>query len=646
MRGDAANRKAAVGARSAGEEAAEVHRLEVPVEGGGVGDRDGQVPADVREILAERRAIVRVEQEPEHPAEREGDVAPERDVAARFGLHANVARERAAGESTHLKVVRQVEARVGVHGAVAEVERRDELGEEQDDALQVRVERLGEIRERDLTLNVVGDRGVQVFSEAAVEADGSLGFDVPHDRCVGIGVLLHEQRVHVELGLNEANCAGLEEARLPELDAQALGGKIRVGQDRPVGPLDVAEPRRVEDEPRLELDAEVAQAPEKVVVLPADESVDVGLDRVELGSDAEAKVAELARLDLSDERHDGGRRIGERRRDVDGAEDLEIEQRLRRSRDLGARVLVALVDVDGAAQRLGVDEVRLRAAAVRIEAHEADRAEASLNAGGHREVVIDRVRAQVGACLGLDGGIGVPAIGEGARDVRLRFLVRVLVEARAARDRRVRRGANGLGVRDGEPVEPLDAHVAVEGRRALVDDDRDADVVRTVAPDAGGPSVRVEEAAATVVALDAREVALEHRRVVDRVVVDDAAEEPEELGAGGRREPIRDVVGVHPSCPADGHRVDRRAARGDRRARDRRGQREDRRRYERDASGPGGEQGGGGFAHRAGRAAIVRAKVRSACDSLWQSRACFLLHARGDGRVLPILRKRPARSPS
>ena len=80
-------------------------------------------------------------------------------------------------------------------------------------------------------------------------------------------------------------------------------------------------------------------------------------------------------------------------------------------------------------------------------------------------------------------------------------------------------------------------------RLPFVHDDLDAHVPRRIRPDAPRASVRVVIAARAVKALDAREIALEDRVVVDFVVEDDAAEETEELGALRRGEHVLEVGG-------------------------------------------------------------------------------------------------------
>ena len=153
------------------------------------------------------------------------------------------------------------------------------------------------------------------------------------------------------------------------------------------------------------------------------------------------------------------------------------------------------------------------------------------------EDVVDRVRAEVGLRLGLDRRVGVAAVGERPRDGVLRLLVRVLVEARA-RGAAPRRPplATAATSSAGRPSMPSSVTLRSSVGRPLVDDDLDAHVVGRHVDDARRARVRVEEPAPAVVALDPGEVALQHRLVVDRVVVDDAAEEAEELGARGRGE--------------------------------------------------------------------------------------------------------------
>ena len=216
------------------------------------------------------------------------------------------------------------------------------------------------------------------------------------------------------------------------------------------------------------------------MVLPAGDEVEVGLDLVDLDAASERDLTQARRLDLHGERNDVVRRRGvrQRRDDLDGAEDLEIEQRLRRRVDLGGRVGRPLLDVDGAAQRRLGDLLLAGAVAVRVEAGDRDGAEDRERPGHDLEPVVGDVRADVELGLRLDRGVGVAAIGERLLHGGLGVLELLLVEARSAGKRRPRRQARGVGDVLGEALEPDDHDVSIERRRALVDDDLDADVVR------------------------------------------------------------------------------------------------------------------------------------------------------------------------
>jgi hypothetical protein len=280
------------------------------------------------------------------------------------------------------------------------------------------------------------------------------------------------------------------------------------------------------------------------VVFPAHEPVDVGLDGVELGAPADPRESQLRRFDVNDERNDPGRRVRERRLDGDGAEHFEVEERLRRRLDGLGRVRLALADVERPPDRRLFDERGLRTVPVGIEAHDRDRAEDGPDSRRDGERVVDRVRAEIGLRGHLELRVRVPAVLKLARDGVLRLLVVVFVEAAVGREGIARRDPHRVGVRDRQRVDPVDLDEAVEGGRPLVDDDVDAHVLGAEMRDPRGAGVRLEKAAAPVVSLDPREIALEHRLVVERVVVDGAAEETEKLGGRGGCQPVGDVVGV------------------------------------------------------------------------------------------------------
>jgi len=91
-------------------------------------------------------------------------------------------------------------------------------------------------------------------------------------------------------------------------------------------------------------------------------------------------------------------------------------------------------------------------------------------------------------------------------------------------------------------------------------------VIRARVNDPSDAHVRLEKAAPPVVALDPGEVALQHRRVVDRVIVRDSAQNAEKLGALVGRELVLDVARVDGAHADDVHGVDRRPPFRNRRA--------------------------------------------------------------------------------
>src|ERR1019366_7729256 len=95
-----------------------------------------------------------------------------------------------------LQIIGEVDARVRVHGAIAEVERRDELRVRQQDQWQRLRDGQGrEVRERKLALYVVRQAGDEVLAEAPIEPDGAARLDVADDRLVRVGVGLDEHRI-------------------------------------------------------------------------------------------------------------------------------------------------------------------------------------------------------------------------------------------------------------------------------------------------------------------------------------------------------------------------------------------------------------------------------------------------------------------
>jgi hypothetical protein len=78
----------------------------------------------------------------------------------------------------------------------------------------------------------------------------------------------------------------------------------------------------------------------------------------------------------------------------------------------------------------------------------------------------------------------------------------------------------------------------------------------------------VVEPLGSVERFDAREIALEHEPIEGRVLVDDAAEEPEEFRGLGGRDLVLDVARIDLIRATDLHGVDRRAPLGNRLAAD------------------------------------------------------------------------------
>jgi len=87
------------------------------------------------------------------------------------------------------------------------------------------------------------------------------------------------------------------------------------------------------------------------------------------------------------------------RDDLHGAEDLKIEQRLRRGVDLRGRVRRSRSNVDRAKERPFRDLLLARPVAVRIEPRERDRAKDRGQARNDREAVVDGVLPDVDLCL-------------------------------------------------------------------------------------------------------------------------------------------------------------------------------------------------------------------------------------------------------
>ena len=135
-------------------------------------------------------------------------------------------------------------------------------------------------------------------------------------------------------------------------------------------------------------------------------------------------------------------------------EHVEIEQRLRGRLDRGGGVLLARMEVHGSPQGRLLDGRVLRLPLGLGVAHDCDGAEHRPRPGAHAEGVVDGVRGEVRLRVGLDRGVGVPVVGEHARDVGPGLRVALLVEAGALRERGGRGGARGVRDLGGSPSRP------------------------------------------------------------------------------------------------------------------------------------------------------------------------------------------------
>ncbi len=267
-----------------------------------------------------------------------------------------------------------------------------------------------------------------MLAEAPLGADRTLGLHEPDHGRAGVGIGFDQERKDVQLGPNEARRPRFDERRQTKLQAEALFRQgMFGGQDRR------ARRRRVEHRPRREVDAHVAQVAQKVMVLPADDPVHIRLDRVELGAESEPYRAELRRFHLNDEGHRPRRGIREGRHDVNGAEDFEIQERLRARLDVGGGVGRIRLDAERPPQDRLVDLLGRRTGSVRVESGERNRTKDRRDARRHGQQVVDGMRRHVGFRAGGDTGVRVTAIGEGAHDGRAGRGVSLFVEARALR---------------------------------------------------------------------------------------------------------------------------------------------------------------------------------------------------------------------
>ena len=183
------------------------------------------------------------------------------------------------------------------------------------------------------------------------------------------------------------------------------------------------------------------------------------------------------------------------------------------------------------------------------------------------EGVVDDVREEVRLGADFDLCVRVPLVGQRAYEGDLSALVGVFVEARSFPEGAGERGASFGGDGGRQGLEAIDLDVPVEHRRPFLDDDLDPHVASPVRDDPGCAGVGFEEALAAVVAFDAREVALQRRRIEDRIVEDDAAKETEELGARGGGELVLGVPSGDLVCAENVDDVDGRTTRRNRRAR-------------------------------------------------------------------------------
>src|SRR5439155_809528 len=144
---------------------------------------------------------------------------------------------------------------------------------------------------RQLALRVVTEAAKELFSEHAIDARRGFYLGVPHDRIIRERVLPHQEGEHIGFLAEVAVNARFEETGLPKLKPELPLWK-RVG-----GRHDVVEAQRIEDDPGLEVDCEVAQAAQEVVIFPADQGVSVGLELIELDAAAQPDLTQLARFD-------------------------------------------------------------------------------------------------------------------------------------------------------------------------------------------------------------------------------------------------------------------------------------------------------------------------------------------------------------
>ena len=226
-------------------------------------------------------------------------------------------------------------------GVVAEVEEGEEIEVRDDERLGAL--RLAEVVERDVALRAVLRAHVEAVEERALYTDRAAELVIAEHvlrRAAG-----QEHRIDVVFCTYEARGAALEERRLSQRHAEPLFDEDLLRR------LHVREARRVEDDARLEAHVEAAEPAEKVRALPADEPVDVGLQRVELEAAAREDGAQLRDLAGDGQRDDArGLELLRVHRDRHGGEHAEVEQRLAGTVEVVARVDVALLHAEDGAQ--------------------------------------------------------------------------------------------------------------------------------------------------------------------------------------------------------------------------------------------------------------------------------------------------------
>ncbi len=467
----------------------------------------------------------------------------EGEVRPHLGLHLDVAGTPAERTTRELKVGGEVQPLVRMNAVVTEVEARVDLGVRNHERRQVPVER-ALVSEGIFDLQVVADARVEL-PVRSIEPDSPFQLPVAEHGFRRF-VASHEQRKDVELRPQVEVRSRLEKPGLLQLEPQPL-----FRQDARGG-HDVVDPGGKEDETRSQLDAERAQPAEKIVVFPGGEAVNVGLELVELDAAAQSNLSQPVRLDPHGQRHHVrlGRRIAELGSNLDGAEHFEIEQRPRRILDRRRRVGFSFLDVDRPPHRLfrDLDRDVLR---IRGPSLDGDLPERGWSIGRDGKDGGRGVTNDVDQGVAFDLGICVAAVGQRAPDVVLGLLELVLVERLARRKRSVRRARGRGGDVLGQSFQAFEPAWLVIDRGTLFDVDVDADVVRTLEGDESRRGVRVVVSARAVVALDPREIALQRRAAEERVLVEHAAKQTEELGTRRRSQLVGDVGRVELTSPVE-----------------------------------------------------------------------------------------------